>query len=122
MVGHSIGGLVVQKYFERNDSPGAVLMASLPTRGTLALFGRIAVRHPLLLSKATFTLSLRPFITTPAQVREWFFSPDTPAGIVDCAARVCDQRTTRTACWTKPDTLGAEPASTRARIRSTSAA
>jgi non-heme chloroperoxidase len=33
LVGHSMGGFVVQKYLERNDAPGAVLMASVPPQG-----------------------------------------------------------------------------------------
>src|SRR5689334_6986368 len=30
LLGHSMGGLVVQKYLERNRAPAAVLMASVP--------------------------------------------------------------------------------------------
>ena len=30
LVGHSMGGFVVQKYLERLEAPGAVLMASVP--------------------------------------------------------------------------------------------
>ena len=33
LVGHSMGGLVVQRYLERHDVPAAVLMASVPPTG-----------------------------------------------------------------------------------------
>src|SRR3954462_12398739 len=35
LVGHSMGGFVVQKYLETHDAPAAVLMASVPPRGHL---------------------------------------------------------------------------------------
>jgi non-heme chloroperoxidase len=33
LIGHSMGGFVVQKYLEEADAPGAVLMASVPPEG-----------------------------------------------------------------------------------------
>ncbi|MCB1959484.1 MAG: alpha/beta hydrolase [Rhodocyclaceae bacterium] len=33
LIGHSMGGMVVQKYLERAEVPGAVLMASVPPQG-----------------------------------------------------------------------------------------
>jgi pimeloyl-ACP methyl ester carboxylesterase len=33
LIGHSMGGMVAQKYLERHDAPGAVLMASVPPQG-----------------------------------------------------------------------------------------
>lgn len=33
MIGHSMGGMVVQKFLERHDAPAAVLMASVPPQG-----------------------------------------------------------------------------------------
>src|SRR5674536_233625 len=46
IVGHSLGGLVVQNYLERNAAPGAVLMASIPPGGTMGLTARLIARHP----------------------------------------------------------------------------
>ena len=92
LVGHSLGGLVVQRYLERGPAQGAVLLAPIPPGGTVAAFGRIAVRHPLILAKATLLLSLRPFIGSSALVREWFFTPDTPGEVVDhCMVRLQDE-------------------------------
>jgi pimeloyl-ACP methyl ester carboxylesterase len=92
VVGHSLGGLVVQKYLEHNRVPGAVLMASIPHRGTLAAVARLGARHPLVLLKVNLLWSLRPFIGTPALVRELFFTPSTAQEVVeDCRARLQDE-------------------------------
>jgi pimeloyl-ACP methyl ester carboxylesterase len=92
LVGHSLGGLVVQRYLERGTAAGAVLMASVPPGGALRAVARIAARHPLPLLKANLTLSLRPLVGTPALVRECFFTSDTPQETVDrCRARLQDE-------------------------------
>ena len=89
LVGHSMGGLVAQKYLESNPAPGAVLMATIPPKGTMRALARLAVRHPLAFLKANLLLSLWPFVDTPAKVRELFFTADTPQAIVDdCEARL----------------------------------
>jgi pimeloyl-ACP methyl ester carboxylesterase len=46
LVGHSLGGLAVQKYLERHHAPGAVLLATLPPKGTIgAVAGRDRPGH-----------------------------------------------------------------------------
>jgi pimeloyl-ACP methyl ester carboxylesterase len=92
LIGHSMGGLVVQKYLESDYSPGAVLMASVPSRGTIAAVARLAVRHPIEFLKTNFLLRLRPFIVTSKLVRKLFFTPETSQEIVDhCFARLQDE-------------------------------
>ena len=76
LVGHSMGGLVVQKYLEAYSAPGAVLLASVPVKGVLRTTLRIALRHPLAFLKANLTWSLYPIIGKPALCREAFFSAD----------------------------------------------
>ena len=76
LVGHSMGGLVVQKYLEEHTVPAAVLLASVPVRGVLRATLRIAVRHPLAFLKANLTWSLYPIVGKPEFCRESFFSPD----------------------------------------------
>jgi non-heme chloroperoxidase len=36
LIGHSMGGFVIQKYLERHSAPGAVLMCSVPPQGLMA--------------------------------------------------------------------------------------
>jgi pimeloyl-ACP methyl ester carboxylesterase len=46
LVGHSMGGFVVQKYLERSAAPGAVLMASVPPQGLLSSSIALAFSNP----------------------------------------------------------------------------
>jgi pimeloyl-ACP methyl ester carboxylesterase len=92
IVGHSMGGLVVQKYLEHHPAAGGVLMASIPPGGTIGVTARIAARHPLLFAKVNLMLTMRPLIATRALVREMFFTVDTPEPTVDaCMARLQDE-------------------------------
>lgn len=83
LVGHSMGGLLVQRYVERNPAAGAVLMAPIPVGGTLAAVLRLGLRHPLVLLKVNLMWTLRPLITGAALGHELFFSPGTPRTVVD---------------------------------------
>jgi len=92
VVGHSLGGLVVQKYLERHAAPGGVLMASVPPAGTVGYSLRMLRRHPLLFVRAMVTVSLLPVVATPARAREVLFTAETPQAIVDaCHARLQDE-------------------------------
>lgn len=78
LVGHSMGGLVVQKYLEANTAPAAVLMASVPVSGALGATLRYARRHPVQFLKGSLTLSLYPLVASPSLAREAFFSKAIP--------------------------------------------
>ena len=78
LIGHSMGGFIIQKYLEEHDAPGAVLLSSPPPIGLLGTTFRIAWRRPFALVKANLTLSLLPVIATPELAREAFFSADCP--------------------------------------------
>lgn len=82
IVGHSMGGYVVQKYLEQHGAKTAVLLASVPPSGVLRTTLNIMRHHPLLFAKLNLTLSLYPLVSTPALVREFFFSADFPADLV----------------------------------------
>jgi alpha-beta hydrolase superfamily lysophospholipase len=76
VIGHSMGGLVVQKFLETHTMPAAVLLASVPVDGVFKTTLRIARRHFFLFLKANLTFSLYPLIGTPQLTRESFFSDD----------------------------------------------
>jgi pimeloyl-ACP methyl ester carboxylesterase len=82
LVGHSMGGLVVQKYLERHPAAAAVLLASVPTSGAMATALRVLARHPVQFAKINLRLSLYPVVETPALAHEYLFSPTTPADLV----------------------------------------
>ena len=46
LIGHSMGGMVVQKYLERAKIPAAVLMASVPPQGLLSASVHLAMKSP----------------------------------------------------------------------------
>jgi pimeloyl-ACP methyl ester carboxylesterase len=78
VIGHSLGGYVVQKYLENHDVPGGVLLSSPPPSGMLKAALRIARRRPKVFAKTNLTLNLAPVIATPELAREAFYSADFP--------------------------------------------
>lgn len=74
VVGHSMGGSVVQKYLEEHHAPAAVLLASVPPSGILGATLRTGAKHPLRLLAANLTMSLYGIVKTPERAREMFFS------------------------------------------------
>ncbi|TDE95894.1 alpha/beta fold hydrolase [Occultella glacieicola] len=83
VVGHSLGGLVAQKFLEHDRAAGLVLLAPTPVRGTLPAVARLARRYPVELLRATATLRMRPFVRTRPMVRDLFFTPRTDQELVD---------------------------------------
>jgi pimeloyl-ACP methyl ester carboxylesterase len=89
IIGHSMGGLFVQKYLERHDAPAGVLMASVPPRGSLGSAVRWIRRHPWHFTKIAVTGKSLPYVSTPELARERFFSGQTPdSDVVEYAARL----------------------------------
>jgi alpha-beta hydrolase superfamily lysophospholipase len=82
LVGHSMGGLVVQRYLENRTHPGAVLLGSVPISGALATTVRVARHHPIAFLKANLQLRLGPIVGSEELVRELLFSEVTPAAVV----------------------------------------
>lgn len=92
LIGHSMGGYLVQKYLESLPAPAGVLLASMSARGGHAMALRLTKRHPWLMTKFTFTgKSLRLF-DTPERARELLFSATTPeADILRCRALLLEE-------------------------------
>jgi pimeloyl-ACP methyl ester carboxylesterase len=83
LIGHSMGGFIVQKYLETHDAPAAVLVAPAPPRGHLRSLVRILRKHPWGCTK--FSLTGRPsdmYGGTLAGAREVFFTAATPDAVV----------------------------------------
>lgn len=78
LIGHSMGGFIIQKYLEKHDAPAAVLLSSPSPSGLLPTAIRTARRQPWAFAKVNLTLSLKPLIATPQLVGEAFFSKDLP--------------------------------------------
>ncbi len=78
LVGHSMGGFVVQKYLEQHTAPGVVLVAPIPPTGALRAALHILAQHPIPFIKANLSLSLAPLVATPQLARDLFFSASMP--------------------------------------------
>lgn len=78
LIGHSLGGFVVQKYLERHPARGALLLASAPPTGMLGAALRIARRHPARFAAMNLKQSLYPLVSEPERAREYLFSAAMP--------------------------------------------
>lgn len=76
IIGHSMGGVLIQKYLEKHTTPGAVLLASVPPAGVLATTLRIALHHPIIFAKINLKLSLFPLVTTAKMAHKTLFSKE----------------------------------------------
>ena len=78
IIGHSMGGFLVQKYLEKYEAPAAVLLASNPHYGLWPTFFRIAAQRPLAVLKVLAQLRLYPIVETPEAARWALFSKAMP--------------------------------------------
>lgn len=73
LIGHSMGGLIVQKVLERHAAPAALLIAPCPAMGgSLGLVFRYAWHQPV--AGVTATLGRMTAIRNPAMCRRLFFN------------------------------------------------
>ncbi len=92
VIGHSMGGFIVQKYLESHDAPAGVLMTSMPPQGNLGSGLRWIRQHPWHFTKILITGKSLPYINTPELARERFFSAQMPESqVVDYAARLQEE-------------------------------
>ncbi len=78
LIGHSMGGFIIQKYLEDHIAPAAVLLSSPSPAGLFPAALKNARRHPLTFARVNLTLSLWPLVATPQLAREAFFAEDLP--------------------------------------------
>lgn len=78
VIGHSMGGLITQKYLERHPAPAAVLLATIPTRGVLPFVTRLGLHRPLTLASSLLHLSPYRLVATPELSTAAFFSESLP--------------------------------------------
>ena len=92
LVGHSMGGLVVQQYLARYRAKAGVLIAPVPRIGAIGATWRVATRHPLAFARADATLTLGPIVDEPDRAISLLFGPDMdPDDAARYAARLQDE-------------------------------
>jgi pimeloyl-ACP methyl ester carboxylesterase len=98
VLGHSMGGFIVQKYLETHPAPAGVLLASSPPEGLRAVTLRIMRRYPWATVKSAFSGDTRAIFGTPERSRLYMFSPTTPESLVAGYTRRFQQESRR-ALW-----------------------
>lgn len=78
LIGHSMGGMVVQKYLQEHRLPAAVLMASVPPHGLLGSMLGMAFTNPALFNEMSAVQSAGPSGVNGVMVRRALFSDDAP--------------------------------------------
>jgi alpha-beta hydrolase superfamily lysophospholipase len=92
LIGHSMGGFIVQKYLETGTAPAAVLVSSAPPRTWWPAALRCARKHPWPAIKVAMTRKALNMYPTSGHMREILFSPSTPEPIVEqCFARLQEE-------------------------------
>ncbi|MEO7728261.1 MAG: alpha/beta fold hydrolase [Burkholderiales bacterium] len=78
IIGHSMGGMVVQRCLHKLPATAAVLMASVPPEGLLGSSMLLAARDPELFSEVNLLQHAHPSQTTLRAVRRTIFSAHIP--------------------------------------------
>ncbi|MBL8154990.1 MAG: alpha/beta fold hydrolase [Anaerolineae bacterium] len=78
LIGHSMGGYIVQKYLETHPLPAGILLASIPLPGALPFVLRHTLRHPWPMLKTLLTFNGYEVVRTPALAKDAFFSDSLP--------------------------------------------
>lgn len=76
VIGHSLGGLVAQKYLEEHSAPAAVLIAPSPSEGMFRSAFWMPFQHPLLMMKISFYRDYSEMFSTPELAKKFLFSND----------------------------------------------
>lgn len=82
LVGHSMGGYVVQRYCRTHQPAGIVLLASLPRSGVARTTLQLLRHEPGPTLRSVITASLWPLVSQPGAVARHFFGPTPPPGAV----------------------------------------
>jgi pimeloyl-ACP methyl ester carboxylesterase len=77
VIGHSLGGAVVQKYLERHQLPGAILLATLPSKGMLPMIFRLVWYHPLPILSGMLKWNMYEWVKTPELAQYLFLNSNT---------------------------------------------
>ena len=62
LVGHSMGGLVVQRLLETYDAPAAILLASVPAGSRIRLLQQFFSIHPYFFFQVLFSLNMKSIV------------------------------------------------------------
>jgi pimeloyl-ACP methyl ester carboxylesterase len=95
LIGHSLGGLVVQKYLEQHSAPAAVLLCPVPAGGMLLPGFRLLLRQPGPMLEMMVTLHAQPLYNTAERARTFLFSDSLPDAEVERYASLMGRESSR---------------------------
>lgn len=81
LIGHSMGGFVVQKFLERHDAPGAALLCSVPPQGLIASQFHLLMQKPQLFAELNRILA--GHYTDTATLREALFAGEVDEAMLE---------------------------------------
>ena len=76
VIGHSLGGLIVQQYLVRHDPPAAALLAPVPPGGMPRQWARLFLDNPGLMLLTLLNGNPGKLFSTPDRARKFLFSRD----------------------------------------------
>lgn len=82
LIGHSLGGTLVEHLASTGSHPAAVLVAGVPGRYPIRTVLRTAVRQPVATLSSVLHRDLAPLVGSPEAARRFLFSSATPDDIV----------------------------------------
>lgn len=83
LVGHSMGGLVLQKYMEKGGTAkGVSLLCSIPHTGAFAQFNRTFLQQPIDFLVANLTFQSHRVVNSPKKLKRMFYSDNASDEIV----------------------------------------
>lgn len=76
VVGHSLGGLVAAKYFEKHEAPAGILVAPSPSEGMFWSGMKLQLQNPWLFTKIAVKQDYAVMFATPELAKKFLFSAD----------------------------------------------
>jgi pimeloyl-ACP methyl ester carboxylesterase len=98
VVGHSMGGFIVQHLLAHEALPGAVLLCSMPHTGAGRFLVNWVTHHPLAALHTTATFNSRHLVSSAPLAREAFFRSATPLADIEGYAAQLGPESLRMAC------------------------
>ncbi len=83
LIGHSMGGYIVQQYLETNDCEAAILLASVPSEPIWGLLLKMTLAFPFSMCKSFLGLNLLNLMNTSKKARQFLFSSALPVQKVE---------------------------------------
>ncbi len=85
LIGHSMGGMVIQNYLNRADKKvkAAVMLCAVPRQGVWALIGKLLLEYPFKFIQSTLSASWLPILNQKNRLKKLMFRADFPDNQLD---------------------------------------